>query len=359
MAGLGSKPHLVVRADGNSVIGVGHLMRCFSLAQAWKDGGGFVTFMTACSSDNLLDRLYSEGFRVVRMLEPSLDAEEWAKTGSILRGERDAWVVVDGYHFGVSHHKKIREQGNPLLVIDDMRHLESYYVDLILNQNFNAESLAYPCGKYTHLLLGTRYVLLRREFRQLEKRNREIPRRCRSILVSMGGADPYNLTLKILNALDVIEGKISINIILGPTNPNWQSVLDFAQVSHRNITVIEAPDKMAELMCQADLAVTTGGSTTWELCYLGVPSLQIIVAKNQEAIACELADKGVTVNLGWHDAVTETDIAVAAQKLIADADKRRSMSVRGQSIVDGKGAERVVSTMRSFKRQRRDMGQAL
>jgi len=346
-----SKHKLFIRADGNSAMGIGHLMRCLSLAQAWKDAGGIVTLITACRTKKLLDFFHSEAISIVLLEEMYPKTQDWETMEKVLNDLLGAWVVVDGYHFDQSYHKRIRKLGNPLIVIDDMRHLGHYHADLILNQNFNSESLAYPCEKYTHLLLGTSYVLLRREFRNLQICNRKVPERCQNVLVSMGGGDPYNLTLKILNALDKIEDKISVKVVLGPTNPNRQSVIDFTQASNLNIHIVEAADNMSEIISQVDLAFTTGGSTIWELCYLGVPSLQIILAKNQEAIARELAKKGVTVNLGWHDVVTEADIGFAAGKLITDADERKAMSRKGQSIVDGKGAERVVSAMLSFRRQ--------
>jgi len=339
---------LVIRADGNAAMGSGHLMRCLSLAQAWKEAGGIVTLITGCPSKKLLDRFRCETFSVALLEEMYPNSQDWDKTERVLNEHPDAWVVVDGYHFEQFYYERIKRLGNPLLVIDDMANLKNYHADIVLNQNLNAEFLHYLCETDANLLLGTRYVLLRREFRRFRGWNREIPKTCHNLLVSLGGADPYNETLKVLNALENIETNLNIKVVLGATNPNRESVINCAPVKNPNIDILEAADNMAELMCQADVAITSGGSTTWELCFLGLPSIQIILARNQEEVACELGKKEVTVNLGWYEDVTENDITVALKELIVNAEARKSMSIKGRSIVDGKGAERVVSAMHSF-----------
>jgi len=340
---------LVIRADGNAAMGIGHLMRCLSLAQAWKDAGGIVSLITACPSKKLLDRFRCEAFSVALMEEMCPNSQDWDKTERVLNEHPDAWVVVDGYHFEQFYYQRIKRLGNLLLVIDDMANLKNYHADIVLNQNLNSESLHYPCETDANLLVGTRYVLLRREFRRFRGWKREIPRTCHNVLVSLGGADPYNQTLKVLNALEKIEANLHINVVLGATNPNRESLINCTPVKNRNIDILEASDNMAGLMVQSDLAITSGGSTTWELCFLGLPSVQIILAKNQEKVAGELGKRGVIVNLGWYEDVTENNIIVAVKELIDNAEARKSMSIKGRAIVDGKGAERVVSAMRAIE----------
>ena len=167
--------NLIVRADASTQIGTGHLMRCLALAQAWKDAGSQVTFITACHSEGLLERLREEGFNLHRLACSYPDAGDWDYTQNVLTISPDAWVVLDGYHFDEVYQQRVKEGGQRLLVIDDMAHLKHYYADIVLNQNLHAEQLKYSCEPQTRLLLGTRYALLRREFLAWRDWQREVP----------------------------------------------------------------------------------------------------------------------------------------------------------------------------------------
>src|ERR1700719_625946 len=118
---------LFIRADASSSMGTGHLMRCLALGQAWRDGGGKVVFTTACTNPALLHRLGAEGFDL-RGPEALGHAPH-----------RDAWLVLDGYHFEGQCQRRSRQKGWRILTIDDMAHLPHYYADALLNQNVGAE----------------------------------------------------------------------------------------------------------------------------------------------------------------------------------------------------------------------------
>jgi len=142
--------YLIIRADANAQIGTGHLMRCLALAQAWKDAGGEVAFITACRSEGLLERFREEGFEVHLLSSSYPDPGDWEVTKNVLARHPDAWVVLDGYHFDETYQQWIKDAGNCLLVmIDDMTHLKHYYADIVLNQNLYAED--------SHYLFSTAY----------------------------------------------------------------------------------------------------------------------------------------------------------------------------------------------------------
>ncbi|HIE10725.1 MAG TPA: UDP-2,4-diacetamido-2,4,6-trideoxy-beta-L-altropyranose hydrolase, partial [Kiritimatiellae bacterium] len=109
-------------------------MRCLALAQAWKAHGGKAVFVTACESDALRQCILDEGFQVVLLERPYPESGDWKQTSQILRRHPGTWVVLDGYHFDSGYHRRIKEAGHPLLVIDDMAHLDHYCADIVLNQ---------------------------------------------------------------------------------------------------------------------------------------------------------------------------------------------------------------------------------
>jgi len=123
---------LVIRVDANTRIGMGHLMRCLALAQAWQDAGGQVTVVTACPNEELQQRLREEGLDLRLLTHPYPDTADWDYTRDILTAHPDAWLVLDGYHFDEVYQQRVKDAGYRLLVIDDMVQLKHNYADIIL-----------------------------------------------------------------------------------------------------------------------------------------------------------------------------------------------------------------------------------
>src|SRR5271169_671283 len=199
-------------------------MRCLALAQAWGDAGGRAIFAIAQATPAVEERLRNEGFEVARVhaqVGSAADAEESAE----LAHQRGAsWVVVDGYEFGAEYQTSLKSRGMKVLFIDDNGHAGHYSADLVLNQNVRAsESLYSNREPYTRLLLGARYVLLRREFERWRNWKREIPVLGRKILITMGGSDPDNLTSRAIEAVMEarIEGAEAVAVV-GGSNPHLE-----------------------------------------------------------------------------------------------------------------------------------------
>src|ERR1700733_9285248 len=173
---------LVIRADATTQMGTGHLMRCVALAQAWQAQGGECVFITACDSPGLLQRIRKTGAGLIS-INDSFDLGPFLN----MTGAR---VVLDGYHFDPQYQRRIQSLGLPLLVIDDLAHLPHYYADAVVNQNTYANRLHYSCEPSARLLMGTRYALLRNDFRQWAGVAGETRPRVENILVTFGGSDP-------------------------------------------------------------------------------------------------------------------------------------------------------------------------
>ncbi|RME97647.1 MAG: UDP-2,4-diacetamido-2,4,6-trideoxy-beta-L-altropyranose hydrolase, partial [Chloroflexi bacterium] len=319
---------LIIRADANTQMGTGHVMRCIALAQAWQDKGGEVCFVSAFELPAIETRLINEGFNIIFLnVEPGSrsDAEQTAHHSHKLNGE---WVVVDGYHFDGDYQKAIKDAGLKLLSIDDYGHASHYHANIVLNQNIYATEALYTNRESdTRLLLGSEYVLLRREFWRWRGWQREIPDVASKILVTLGGSDPNNVTLKIIQALNYISTiTLDIVVVVGGSNPHQASLQNTANKSRHKIRLVHNVTNMPELMAWADIAISAGGSTCWELAFMGLPNLIVILADNQRFIAEKLSQMGIAVNLGWHTNLSIKEINRTLEAFVNQVGKRCCLS---------------------------------
>jgi UDP-2,4-diacetamido-2,4,6-trideoxy-beta-L-altropyranose hydrolase len=344
--------NLLIRADANFNIGTGHVMRCLALAQAWRDRGGDATFLGQHQSDSLRQRISSEGFALVVVERPHPDPADLIQVLELLRSieksKNGQWLVLDGYQFGPEYQKPIRESGFKLLVMDDYNHQSSYHADIVLNQNVGSEHFQYACDPDTVLLLGTKYVLLRKEFLAWKEKIRAVPKVAGKILVTLGGADPDNFMLMVIQALKLVNiTGLEAKIVVGPTNPHVEKLereIQCDRTEEQAFQIVQGGN-MPELMSWADIAVSAGGSTCWELAFMGVPFLSIVLADNQVPIASGLDEFGATVNLGWYTDLSERELASHLACIIPHQELRSSMSKKGLQLVDGLGAKRVIERL--------------
>jgi len=338
---------LVIRADAGCKMGTGHVMRCLALAEAWHDRGGNAVLVTARHHPGLDARLAAAGIETAHVSALPGSSEDARETVEIAQRCQAAWVAVDGYHFLADYQRYIKRSGLSLLMLDDYGHAERYWGDVVLNQNLHAEEILYRSREpYTRLLLGTRYALLRREFRNRQGPPRAIPRVARRLLITMGGADPDNVTLRVLRAVSQlgIDGLETV-VVLGRSNPHLKQVRAFAAECTMTIRLQVDVDDMAELMAWSDAAITAGGSTVWELAFLGVPSITLALADNQTHSANLLARRGISPTLGWGPIAESTDVAKEIHRFLLDRNVRERCSRRAVRLVDGLGASRVVDQL--------------
>ena len=337
---------LIIRCDANTQIGTGHLMRCLALAQGWRERGGRVIFLTDCESYTLLQRIENEGIEVANIAKSYPSFLDWETTSRIISDHLDSWVVLDGYHFDSVYQRKVKEAGHRLLVIDDRAHLGHYYVDIVLNQNINAKEFSYSCDKDTIQLLGCKYVMLRREFLEYRGWKREIYEKAKNILVTMGGADPDNVTLKVIKVLNSLDGpNLEVKVVVGPSNPHIETMQKALLSPSASMQILQNVENMPELMAWANMAISAAGSTCWELAFMGLPAILIVTADNQREIAAGLGEYGTAVNLGWHSDVSIDQVTYSLKDLLSKNDIRKNMSKNGKGLIDGSGVNRVIDKM--------------
>jgi UDP-2,4-diacetamido-2,4,6-trideoxy-beta-L-altropyranose hydrolase len=323
-------------------------MRCIALAQAWRERGGRVEFLSRCDSKWLRKRIRQEGFKLVAVKSPHPCPEDYEQTINCVQkdvSEHSPWLILDGYHFDPAYQRAVREAQINSILIDDHNHHSEYHPKILLNQNIHAPGLQYVCDADTVQLAGVKYVLLRREFLRYRSRGKAQPEKARKILVTLGGADPENVTLKVLRALQMFEhGEFEVRIVVGPDNPHLQS-LEQELKGFEHILILHNPD-IPSLMTWADLAVSAGGSTCWELAFMGVPFLAITMAQNQEELAAGLDAESAAVNLGWFHEIDLHNIVEAVEELVYSPAERARLSRKGWDLVDGLGVDRILTVMR-------------
>jgi UDP-2,4-diacetamido-2,4,6-trideoxy-beta-L-altropyranose hydrolase len=317
-------------------------MRCLALVQAWCARGGKAFFLSRCDNEVLRERITVAGASFF----PLVSDADLENTFSAVTDVKASFVVLDGYDFDLNYQRALRAAGCRLMVIDDMVRLACYDTDILLNQNLGAERLEYNCNADATLLLGSEYALLRREFVVWRSRLHTVPETAGKILVTLGGSDPDNVTLKVIHALRLLEiARLQIRVVAGPANPHIDELRDTTAAFPGRFELLTYVGEMAPLMAWADIAVTGAGSTCWELACVGLPAATLVIAENQRTIADELSAAGAVFNLGWHEDVSTERIGSTVDGLVYSSFRRLRMSQRGRALVDGKGAERVAAAL--------------
>lgn len=344
-----SNSRLLVRTDAGNRIGIGHLMRCLTIAQKWKKAGGQVTFLMTPLEDGLKALFNAYNFELrIQEVEPGSvgDARQTAALAEELVAN---WIIADGYWFGPDFQRIARTGVSRLMLIDALGTPQHNCADLILNANIYAVEDYYRNREsHTRLLLGPDYLPLRTAFtRQQPEPKRPDDQSDCHVLVSLGGGDPENATGRILELLTEFPVTCRCSIVIGPANRNRAQLEKLTQGHEERITLLVSPDNMPELMQQADMAILAGGSTVWEALFIGVPVLLLSYAENQVRVASKLGELGYCLYAGHLQGELPAKFGQDLNALLTDASLRETLSRRGRQLIDGRGVERIVDAMLS------------
>ncbi len=238
---------LVIRADATNAMGTGNVMRCSALAQAWQDRGGTSIFAMVHPLSVLESRLRSEHVPVAVIDSRPGSIEDAAQLADLARKNDARWIVVDGYQFGVEYQRVLKNAGHRLLAVDDYACIGTHVADIVLDQNAGAsENLYANTATGSKLLLGSRYAVLRREFKPWRNWKREAPPTAKKLLITMGGSDPQNLTLRAIQTLNSIHADgIEAIVVVGSNNPHIPELNELARNAQHRIQIETDPLNMA------------------------------------------------------------------------------------------------------------------
>jgi UDP-2,4-diacetamido-2,4,6-trideoxy-beta-L-altropyranose hydrolase len=331
--------HLIICAECGIQVGTGHVMRCLALAQVWKRAGGVVTFLIREGLAGIEERIRAEGV-LLKTLPQEHESSPEAFVDAVLSSDAPI-AVLDGYSFGAHEQEELSKARIRVLTIDDYGHATAYPVRWVLNQNSYAVPEMYT-GTNARLLLGPAYALLRDEFLPWIGWKRSIPDRARKILITIGGSDPHNTSTQIVQSIKLLgNADLEVVLVVGGGNPHGDALLEAMVRCPVAVRMVRNVQDMPALMAWADVAISGAGVTSYELCYMGLPSLLLIVAENQRRIAEDLSELGAVVNAGTTQGFRGELFAGQLRSLIEDSERRGAMSREGRELVDGMGSGRV------------------
>lgn len=361
---------VVFRVDASLQIGAGHVMRCLTLANALRKTGVECYFLCREHTGNLINLIEMQGFNV-RCLSATTSQNKhktsqnssepyhahwlsahWQEDSDACRSYlaelSPDWLIVDHYALDEKWEAATCPLNTRLLVIDDLAD-RPHRADVLLDQN-----LGHDADNYTHLvpdyckrLVGTEFALLRPEFsalREVSLSRRQVNQSINRLLVSLGGVDKDNATGLVLKALHNCDlpSNLKIDVVMGAAAPWLTEVrLEASKLPYQTNVLVNVSN-MAELMANADLAIGAAGSTSWERCCLGLPSLMVVLADNQREVASKLDSLGAAKLLGESEVITFS-LPSTIDNLTPDIMK--SMTHNASSLVVGNGVEKVISAI--------------
>ena len=329
---------IAIRVDGNPQIATGHVMRCLAIANGLKKAGQTPLFIVA--DDNSEQLLHPSGYQIINLhTQWDMLDSEIPQITAVLRQHTISKLIVDTY-FITETYLSALEDVCPVIYIDDLN-LFRYPVSVVVNYNIYAFDIPYEeiyRGTKTKLLLGPQYAPLREEFQNIEPCIRDTVQR---ILITVGGSDRYNIAGKILREITVDErfSGIEFHVVAGRLNPHIEELHGLAEDNplihiHQNVT------EMAKLMQSCDLAVTAGGSTMYELCACGVPSVCFSWADNQLMSVRAFSEKGIVPCAGDMRGEEEGCVYQILNLLVtyvSDRTVRRDVASRMRNVTEGQG----------------------
>ncbi|CAN5355269.1 UDP-2,4-diacetamido-2,4,6-trideoxy-beta-L-altropyranose hydrolase [soil metagenome] len=330
------------RVDADRNIGSGHLVRCGLLADALGACGIRSTFLVDSTPDELCKSLEDGGHSVRRLRAGKLLPETMAEGAPSL-------LVIDldrPEYYDTQWQQSLRARGVRLMMIT-FRSDRRFAADLVLNQNLLASAAEASLESGAKLLLGPRFALLAPEFRALHERPpRTVEMSC-NVLVTFGGADRRDLTSRTVTALSRMEvAPRRLVVVVGSLYSRLAELeAMLAEHDELNTELQVATERMPELMGEADLAVTSGGLTAWELACAGVPNVIVSSSERERLTGVHLDRQGLAHFAGHHDQTDGEAIRGAVEELLADVERRRGLAFAGRRLVDGRGLDRVLETM--------------
>ena len=338
--------NIVFRVDSTETLGLGHLMRCLALSEELTKSGNICYFLSKIDGEDFIQKIKKiRGIYVKPETGTSLQ-EDLRVLIRFSKQHEANWIVTDHYNINSEYVKEIKRNGFSVLSIDDTAQMY-YFSDIVLNQNIGAEKLIFTAETYTKFLLGPKYVLLREEL--LKRNKKKMNNQVKKILITLGGYDHSDLTIKILQSLNELNIDAEIGVIVGPYNLYHDHIQKYISESKMDCQIIFSPENMLNFYLDSDIAISAGGSSCYELAYFGIPNIIITIADNQLNIARELHSQMISMYLGSELNVKRKNIEDALRELLDTHMLRKTLSENGKHLIDGKGKKRIVDFLENCK----------
>ena len=354
---------IAFRVDASEEIGTGHFYRCITLALELKKAASKIHFVVRNLPASFQALLVGYQFSYSNLDTPAdaisdtdLPHASWLGVTQLEDAEQTIsaisfadwdWVIVDHYALDFRWETQLRRVCQKTLVIDDLAD-RNHECDLLIDQNL------YPDGENPYysrvsnkcrVLIGPRFSLLRDEFRESRKAAVSRSGRVSNLLIFFGGIDVNNITETAIKAvIELVGHSVSVDVVIGGTNPNRNNIQSLC--SQYGYTTHVQTNHIAKLILKADLAVCAGGTSIWERCCLGLPTLTVATAENQKRQVQAAACTGLLVAPDLHGELLD-GLRRHLQVLVENSALRSFLSRSGMRMVDARGVLRVVALMGS------------
>ena len=330
------KKKIIVRADGNSKIGIGHITRCIYFIENIKGISDIVYCFTKNSliKEFLISRDYS-----TYEIEPNLLIEQ--EMNRLLSLSPDL-LILDIRDKPNEYYKSFSKNFEKVLRFDDSSKSISIYSNFYLNYNLYAEEIKFNLNNSNcELFLGPEYYILNPIFKKYENYERIFKKRARNILLTMGGGDPKDLTVKILNSIIEIKD-IHINTILGKLYSKVNEIKILKRNSPDKLSIFYDVNNMPEMMAKNDLIITTGGNTSFEAAYMGIPGVLINQIELQALNAEKYQQKKIFKSGALGEKLNEETIRDLVEDIIESQQVRKELSENGRKLLKSEGIIKVI-----------------
>lgn len=329
---------VVFRADGNTQIGLGHVIRSMALYNMLSADFD-CSFASRSNLTTVLNNVGNIHFEQIPESINLLDEAEYLTANKIV--SNGDVMVLDGYNFETNYQQSFKDKNLSVVCIDDI-HSYHFVADLVINHAYGVNENAYSKEKCTKLLLGLDYALLRPSFLELSKKTRAI-NKVSSVLINMGGADEQNVTSKILKACLRVKGIERINVMIGAANPNKSSIEKLVSENKGRINLVQnlSAEEVCQLMLNSEIVICPASSICVEAAAVGMGICAGYTANNQLNILHGFESNKALLNLGNLIELSEED---ALEKIASYINNlpliNQHISVQKQ-LIDGKSDERL------------------
>ena len=327
------KPTVVLRADGNSTMGLGHVFRLLAFAEILKSEYKCI-FAIRNPTNSLVKQINQ--FCAGNILSLPLVAEndmeaEWLVDNYLQGGEI---VILDGYHFKTTYQQILKDNGCKVICIDDI-HAYHFVADAVINHAGGVTTGYYSIGDDTKLYLGLSYALLRKEFRTAFE-NRQYENRENAMLICLGGADPNNDTLNVLRECEKRGFVKKYCIIIGGAYRYRKELEEYVVTLDKEIELLSNLNakEMTYYMKKCAKAITSPSTISYEYLSIGGELYLKVIADNQIDINRYFIDSGLAFDFRDYPILNEDRVG-------------KSLDLQRQ-LLDGKSNERLIQVVKSL-----------
>lgn len=327
------KTNILFRVEATPALGMGHFVRCLSLAEKLKDSTSDIDLTFVTSSNAIGDRIKSCDYGLIGL---PLSVNMIKEVKYYKKYLKKAVCVTDVPNIPEEYIKVLKENNCAVISIDDGSET-MFYSDILINPNLKPFA-HHAHSSRTQYYNGAKYIILKEAFEKFTGKKKRIKEKAESLFVCFGGGDKGNITHRIVN--NIIKTGLNAIVVIGMFYPYRDELIKSVD-GYKNIEIVTNANNMDELIDKADLAIISGGTLLHETCAVGTPAIVICQNQDQNTESGFFAQNHAAINLGVFDQINEEVVCDTIHDLIIDHNMRKLLSENAKRLIDVKGTDRI------------------